>query len=114
MAIACGLAGSIWGITAQAVAVMLGLSSPIYSIFMLIGWALLPFYIKLIRRAFIVGIYLTAITMCYLFVTPSLSGTAAWYTLSRGLYDFTYVIAYLNGFGHIYFSYKSWKELLKK
>lgn len=114
MAIACAFAGSTWALTAHAAAIMLGISAPIYVIFILISWILMPLYIRLVRQAFIVGIFLTAIGLAYLLVTPSLFGTAPWYNFKRGLYDFTYVVFYIIGIALIYFAYKSYKELLTK
>jgi hypothetical protein len=113
-AIACGFAGAVWGLTAHAVARMFGLSHPVYTILVVLIWILLPFYIKLVRHAFIVGIFISAVSMCYLLFLTSILGTAAWFTFSRGLYDFTYVLWYLILIAGIYFAYKSWKELLKK
>jgi len=112
-AIACGLAGGVWTLTAQAAAIMVGRSSSIYTVFVLIFWALLPFYIRLVRHAFVVGIFFTATGLVYLLITPSLFGTVYWYNFERGLYDLTYVLAYLIGLASIYFNYKSWKELQK-
>jgi len=102
------------GLTAHAVALMLGLSHYLYTIIVIVLWLLLPFCAKLIRQAFVIGMYVSAVGMAFLLVTPSLMGTAGWYTLSRGLYDFTYVVWYLIALFGMYFSYKSWKELQKK
>ena len=104
----------MWSLTAHAAAMMLGVSAPIYVIFILAGWILIPLYIKLVRQAFIVGIFLIAVGLSYLLVTPILYGTAAWYDFRRGLYDFTYVVTYLIGLAGIYFNYESWKELLAR
>ena len=114
MAIGLAFAGSMWTLTAHAAAMMLGVSASIYVIFILVGWILIPFYIRLVRQAFIVGIFLWAIGLSYLVVTPSLLGTAGWYNFERGLYDFTYVVFYIIGIAFIYFAYKSYKELLAK
>ena len=114
LAIGCEFSGSSWALTAQAAATMLGISALIYWIFILAGRILILFFIKLVRQAFIIGILLKAIGLSYLLVTPNLLGTAPWYNFERGLYDFTYVVAYLIGFSGIYFNYKSWKELLAK
>jgi len=113
-AIACGFAAALWALTADAVAIMVSRSSSIYMVFIVVFWLLLPFYIKLVRRAFMLGIFCTATGLAYLLVTPSLLGTAYWYNFERGLFDFTYVVAYLIGFASIYFNYRSWKELLTK
>ena len=114
MAIGFAFAGSTWALTAHAAAMMLGISASFYVILIIILWILIPLYIKLVRQAFIVGIFLTAIGLSYLLVTPSFYGTAAWYYFERVLYDFTYVVFYLIGLTGIYFNYKSWKELLTK
>jgi hypothetical protein len=113
-AIACLLASAMWGFTAHAVARMLGLEHWIYSILVVLLWMLLPFYIKLFRQVFIIGIFILAIGMSYLAFLTTLLGTVSWFTFSRGLYDFTYALWYLISIACIYFSYKSWKELLKK
>jgi hypothetical protein len=114
LAIGCAFAVSMWALTAHAAAMMLGISAPIYVIFILAAWILIPLYIKLVRQAFILGIFLTAVGFSYLLVTPILYGTAPWYLFKRGLYDFTYVLTYLIGLTGIYFNYKSWKELLAR
>jgi len=114
MAIACILATVMWGLTAYAVAIMFGTSSPLYAVFVIIGWMIALSYILLISHVFIAGIFWLACSMLYLLITPSILGTSEWYLLERGLFDFTYVIVYLISFAGIYFSYKSWKELLKK
>ena len=104
----------MWGLTAYAVAIMLGLSNPVYTIFIVAGWILLPFCIKLVRHAFIIAIFILAVPMGYIAFLTSLLGTAAWFTFSRGLYDFTYVVWFVISIAGIYFSYKSWKELQRK
>ena len=113
-AIACGFAAALWALTADAVAIMVSRSSSIYIVFIMVFWLLLPFYVKLVRRAFMLGIFCTATGLAYLLVTPSLLGTAYWYNFERGLFDVTYIVAYLIGFASMYFNYKSWKELLTK
>ena len=112
-AIACLLASVVWGLTAHAVALMLGLSNPVYMIFIVAGWVLLPLNIKLVRHAFVIAIFILAVPMGYIAFLTSLLGTAAWFTFSRGLYDFTYVVWYLTALFGIYFCYRSWKELQK-
>ena len=112
-AIACLFACAMWGLTAHAVALMLGLSHYLYTIIVIVLWILIPFCLKLTRQAFVLGMYMLAVGMAFLLVTPTLMGTAAWYTLARGLYDFTYVVWYLAGSFGVYFCYRSWKELQK-
>jgi hypothetical protein len=114
MAITCCFASAMWGLTAHAVARMLGLEHWIYSILVILLWILVPFYIRLIRNSFIVGIFILAISMSYLGFLTSLLGTADWFLFARGLYDFTYALWYLISIVCIYFSYKSWRELQKK
>ena len=113
-AIACWSAGIMWAITAHAVGWMLNQTTLVYTILIIISWILLPLYIKLIRQAFIAGIFISVLAMSYLPVTPTLLGTAEWYTFSRGFVDITYLIWYANALLGIYFSYKSWKELQPK
>ena len=112
MAIGLAFAISTWALTAYATTMMLGIAFSLYLPFVILGWVLIPFYLKLVRQAFIVGILLTAIGFSYLLVTPSLSGTATWYSFERGFYDLTYVIFCLIAIAGIYFYFKSWKELL--
>ena len=114
LAIAFGLAISTWGFTAHAVAVTSGIIIPVYSVIVLILWILFPLYLKLYRHAFVVGIFVAILSMCYLMVTPTLLGSVEWYLLERGLYDFTYVVFYIIGIAFIYFAYNSYKELLAK
>jgi len=113
-AIACLLAIIVWGLTAQGVAISRGISHPVYIILIIIGWILLPLYIKLIRYAFIIGIFVVATAMSYILFLTSLLGTAPWFTFSRGLYDFTYIVFLMISIAAIYFFYKSWKELQKR
>ena len=113
-AIVCLFGSAMWGLTSHAWARVVGLEHWVYSIIVILLWLLIPFYIKLSRQAFIAGIFISAISMCYLLFLTSLLGTAAWFTFSRGLYDFTYALWYLISIAGIYFSYKSWKELLTK
>ena len=113
-AIACLSAILMWGLTAHGVGWMLNQTTVVYSILIILSWMLLPLYIKLIRQAFIAGIFLSILAMCYLLITPSLLGTAAWFTFSRGLVDITYVMFYVISLLGIQFNYKSWRELLPK
>jgi hypothetical protein len=113
-AIACVLASVMWSLTAYAVTIMFGTSTPLYSVFVVIGWIIALSYIMSISHVFIAGIFWLACSMLYLIITPSILGTSEWYMLERGLFDFTYIIWYLISFAVIYFSYKSWKELQKK
>ena len=110
-AIATLLASVIWGLTAHGVGLMLDQTHSIYAVLIAIGWILLPFYVKLVRRAFIVGIYVWIIALCYLAITPSLLRTTLWYAFTEPLYHFTFVVFYLISLVGIYFSYKSYKEL---
>jgi hypothetical protein len=114
LAIAFGLATSMWGFTAHAVSAMSGIIIPVYSILVVIVWVLFPFYVMLYRHAFVAGIFIVVLSMCYLMVTPTLLGSPEWYIFERGLYDFTYVVIYIIGIAFIYFAYKSYKELLAK
>jgi hypothetical protein len=114
LAIAFGLAISMWGLTAHAVAVMSGIIIPVYSVIVLIVWILFPLYVMLYRHAFVVGIFIAVLSMCYLMITPILLGSVKWYLFERGLYDFTYVVFYVIGIAFIYYAYKSYKELLEK
>jgi hypothetical protein len=113
-AIACLSASLMWALTAHAVGWMLNQTTVVYSIMIIFGWILLPLYIKLIRQAFIAGIFLSILSMCYLLITPSSLGTVAWFTFSRGLVDITYVMFYVISLLVIRFNYKSWRELLPK
>ncbi|WP_455369054.1 hypothetical protein [[Eubacterium] cellulosolvens] len=113
-AIACLTAGLMWGVTVHGVGWMLNQTTWVYSIIITIGWILLPLYVKLVRQAFIVGIFISVLAMCYLPVTPILLGTAPWFTFSRGIVDLTYVMYYIIALLGIYFAYRSWRELQPK
>jgi len=112
-AISCLMASFMWGLTAYFYAIWSSKSHPIYILFLIIGWILIPFYIKLFRLAFVIGIFILAVPMCYLAFLTELLGTAPWFTFSRGLYDFTYVVWFLISIACIYFSYQTFKELGK-
>lgn len=114
IAIAFGLALSMWGLTAHAVAIMSGTIIPVYTILVIVVWILFPLYVMLFRHGFIAGIFIVALSMSYLIITPTLSHSGEWYLFERGLYDFTYVVFYMVGIAFIYFAYKSYKELLAK
>jgi hypothetical protein len=113
-AIACWSAILMWGLTAHGVGWMLNQTTVVYSIILIISWGLLPLYVKLVRQAFIAGIFINVLVMCYLPIVPSALGTVAWYNFPRGLVDFTYVVYYVIALLCIYFSYRSWKELQPK
>ena len=103
----------MWGLTAYAVAIaMFGFVVPVYTVLNIVGWMLLPFYIMLLRHAFIAGIFVDVLAMSYVAITPTLFGTYEWYFFERGLLDFTYIVFYFVGLAFIYFAYKSYKELL--
>lgn len=113
-AIACALASNLWGLTAHGVGWMLNQTSLVYSVIIIVAWLLLPFMIILRRHAFIAAIFLWILAMCYLLITPSLLGTIPWQSLTEPLFHSTYFIWYLISVAGTYFSYRSWKELLKK
>jgi len=113
-AIACTTANLMWGLTVHGVGLMLNKTTWVYSIIIIIGWVLLALYVKLVRQAFIAGIFISVLVMCYLPVTPILLGTAPWFTFSRGIVDLTYVIYYIIALIGINFYYRSWKELQPK
>jgi hypothetical protein len=104
----------MWGLTAHGVGWMLNQTTWVYSIIIIVSWVLLPLYVKLIRQAFIAGIFISVLVMSYLPVTPILLGTAAWFTFSRGLVDSTYILYYVIALLSIYFGYRSWRELQPK
>jgi hypothetical protein len=114
MAIAFGLALSMWGLTAYTVEIMFQPVVPVYTVLLIVSWILSLLYIMLFRQAFIAGIFTATLAMCYLLITPALFDTNEWYLFERGLYDFTYVVFYIIGIAFIYFAYKSYKELLAK
>jgi hypothetical protein len=104
----------MWGVTVHGVGWMLNQTTWVYSIIIIASWLLLPLYVKLVRQAFIVGIFISVLVMCYLPVTPILLGTAEWFRFSRGIVDITYVLYYVIALIGIYFTYKSWIELQPK
>jgi len=111
-AIACLLAINVWGFTAYIIAPYVSYIIPwFFPILMIIGWVLLPFYIKLSRHAFMVGIVLIIFVMSSILISPILYGGTKWYLFTRGFYDFMIVIFYLIALAHIYFSYKSFREV---
>jgi len=89
-AIACLLAINVWGFTAYIIAPYVSYIIPwFFPILMIIGWVLLPFYIKLSKYTFLVGIFITIAGMTYISVAPNLLGGAKWYLFTRGLWDFS-------------------------
>lgn len=93
---------------------MLNQTTWVYSIIIIAAWILLPLYVKLVKQAFIGGIFISVLVMSYLPVTPILLGTAPWFTFSRGLVDLTYIIYYVIALLSVYFCFKSWRELQPK
>lgn len=88
---------------------------PIYVILVgtilnLIGWIVLPLYIKLIRPAFIAGIIIAILSMLY-GAWPSPPPTMSWYTFYAPVFHFSFIIWYLAVLAHIYYAYKSYMEL---
>ena len=111
-AIACLLSINMWGSLAWAVAPYVSSTHPpFYPILLIVFWVLLPFYIKLSRHAFMVGIVLIIFVMSSILISPILYGGTKWYLFTRGFYDFMIVTFYLIALAHIYFSYKSFREV---
>ena len=111
-AIACLLASALWGLAATGVNIMTGIlpafANTAYSILVIIGWILIPLYIKLIKPAFIVGIIVSIISLIGIAVSPT---TTPWFAFTEPIYDFSFVAFYLIMLAGIYYSYKTYKEL---
>ena len=111
-AIATALAVLIWAITALGATNIIGgqtiIATAIFSILTIIGWIIIPFYFKLVRSAFLMGIILTIISLVGLIAMP---GEPAWYMFTAPLFSFSYIVICLTLLACIYFSYESYKEL---
>jgi len=93
--------------------IVFGFNHFFYPIIIISAWILLPFIVKLIKPAFIVGIILSIITLVYIAIFPSLTGMEEWYVYAPRLYNFSYVIFYSITILGIYFCYDTYKELKK-
>jgi hypothetical protein len=111
-AIAALIALDVWSISSVATAVLLeqfpASALAVISIIIIIGWILIPFYIKLVKPAFIVGIILSVISLIGFTAMP---GNPPWYSFAAPILSLSKIIAYLVALDIIYFSYKSYKEL---
>ena len=113
-AMAALFAFDVWSISSVAIAVILERLSAsaltVISIMVVICWLLIPFYIKLVKPAFIVGIILSVLALISFTMMP---GTPPWYTFTTPMLGLLKIIAYPIALAIIYFSYKSYKELKK-
>lgn len=111
LALACGLAVSLWALGALGTAIMVGRQPEtalmIFAALVIIAWILMPLYVRQVRPAYLVGVILQIIALVGLAIMP---GTPPWYTFSAPVYNFSFVVYYLVALGTIYFSYASYKE----
>ena len=112
-AIATLLAGAVFGVTATGAVLMAPHAQPpsalmAFVVMIIIAWLLVPLYAKRIKWSYIVGIIIMVIALVGLAVDP---GTPPWYAFGAPVYDFSFVIFYLNTLAGLYFSYRSYKEL---
>ena len=102
----------VWSISSVATAVILEQfptsALTVISIMLVIGWLLIPFYIKLVKPAFIVGVILSVLSIIGFTMMP---GTPPWYSFTTPILSLSKIIAYLVALAIIYFSYESYKEL---
>ena len=102
----------LWALTSSWIASLFGgyqgLILPTMTIVYLI---LLPFILKPIKLAFIVGMVIGIITMIWTAIYPSLTGAPSWYAFTAPVYQFSFVIYYLFTVAFIYFAYRSHAEL---
>ena len=114
-AIATLLAGILWGFTIFGVTIkespMAMVAMQVFLVLVIIGWVLVPLYIKRIRLSYIMGIIIMIIVLIGLLVVIPTPSSSPWYLFDTPIYNFSFIIAYLIILASIYFSYKSWKEL---
>jgi hypothetical protein len=120
-AISTFLAMLIWGTTSQGFEVEKGIALPILLTLIIMGWILLPFYIKRIKPAFIMGLTISILLLIGISIThslreqaeifPNLSEASPLYTFSTSLYYFIFSIIYLVIVLCAFFSYVTYKEL---
>ncbi|MCK4233385.1 hypothetical protein KAX75_03095 [candidate division WOR-3 bacterium] len=108
-AIVCLFSACLWGITAYGGTGGLGELSILLSI--IVGWIIIFLYIKLIKPAFLIGIAfgiygIIAVTGYTIFID-----LIPWYAFTRGMFDISFILLYFLSIAHIYFAYKSWREL---
>ncbi|WP_455277660.1 hypothetical protein [[Eubacterium] cellulosolvens] len=111
-AIAALIALDVWSISSIATAVLLeqfpASTLTAISIMSIIGWILIPLYIKLVKSAFIVGIIISILSLIGFTMMP---GTPPWYSFETPILSLSKIIVYLVALNIIYFSHKSYKEL---
>ena len=101
------LAGSLWAFT--VVGASIGLQDVTFLVILdVVAWVTIPFYIRRVRRSYLVGIVAPIFGLVGFVVMP---GTPAWYAFSSPIFDLSYVMLYVVGLALMYFSYKSYKEL---
>jgi hypothetical protein len=112
-AIATLLAAAVFGVTATGGVLMSPQGQPPSALVAFVGiiiiaWLLIPLYAKRIKWSYIAGIIVMIIGLVGLAVDP---GTPPWYAFGELVYDFSFVIFYVDGFAGLYFSYKSYTEV---
>jgi hypothetical protein len=107
------ISGAMWSLTTHICGSVLGYSVEETLLPVIIVWILVPFYIKLIRPAFIAGLILSIFGFILTFSHPSIT-RAPWYFFEQPFFHFTFILFLLSAIACIYFSYKSFKELSAK
>jgi len=111
-AIATLLAAAVFGVTSTGAVLVIPGQPPsalmAFVVLIIIAWLLVPLYAKRIKWSYIVGIIVGVIALVGLAVDP---GTPPWYAFVEPVYNFSFVIFYLDTPASMYFSYKSYKEL---
>jgi hypothetical protein len=120
-AIATFLSMLVWGTTSQGFELEYEIASPILLILIMIGWIILPFYIKRMKPAFIMGSVIAILLIFGISIThslreqaeifPSLSEASPLYAFSAPLYYIIFMIIYLEILLVLFFSFMTYKEL---
>jgi hypothetical protein len=76
---------------------------------LIIGWILLPLYLKQVRIAYLIGIPMAAIAQILTFLHPLAVTTPAWYGFTDPPKHAMFLILVAANFGIMYFSYKAYK-----
>lgn len=102
----------VWAQTISWVySALAGIQELVLPIMTIVYIILLPFLIKPVKIAFIIGMIIGIITMIWTLINPSLTGAPSWYAVTAPTLQYSYIVYYLFTLAFIYFAYRSHAEL---
>ena len=88
-----------------------GIQELVLPIMTIVYLILLPFLIKPVKIAFIIGMIIGIITMIWTLINPSLTGAPPWTEFTAPALHYSYIVYYIFTLAFIYFAYRSHAEL---